>query len=255
MAMSEANNFEAPKASIDHGITTKLNPARAASKKVVREKPVRRTHAERRQDSQSRILAASLKLLVERGYDQFSLQDVGRFAGCSHELINHYFDNKDGLLSALADYIMGSFASDAIQMPKLPPGFASLAQQVRYYAAVADRNFLAFSAYMRIAAEAPFRPTLQALVMKRTSTTLTVFIDAIKAGQVAGEIRDDIDATEYANVIYEFLRGHADVRLLRPHATSTTSTDVFVEILRAALSKERTPLAAAKKRAAADRTM
>jgi len=253
--MSKAMNFEAANTPTDHAMPTKLKPAREAGKKAAKEKPVRRTHAERRQDSQSRILDASLKLLVERGYDQFSLQDVGRLAGCSHELINHYFDNKDGLLSALAEHIMGSFVSDAVQMPKLPAGFASLTQQVRYYASVADRNFLAFSAYMRLASEAPFRPTLQTLVMKRTSTTTTVFIEAIKAGQAVGEIREDIDAAEYANVIYEFLRGHADVRLLRPHATSTTSADVFVEMLRVALSPERAPRAVAKKRAVAERSM
>jgi len=219
---------------------TKTKPVpKPGTMKSTKEKPVRRSHAERRQDSQARILEASLKLLVERGYDQFSFQDVARLAGCSHELINHYFTNKDGLLNALAEHIVGSFAKDAIDVQKQRPGFASLALQVRYYAAVADRNFLTFSAYMRIAAEAPFQPALSALVLKRTSVTLSIFLDAIKSGQAAGEIREDINAEEYAAVIYEFLRGHADVRLLKPHATSTASADVFIEMLRTSLVKQR----------------
>jgi AcrR family transcriptional regulator len=69
-------------------------------------KPPRRSRESRREESQARILDASLKLLVERGYDAFSLQDVGRMAACSHELVNHYFTNKDGLLNALAEHIV-----------------------------------------------------------------------------------------------------------------------------------------------------
>lgn len=203
------------------------------------EKQKRRTRAERREDSQSRILDASRKLLVERGYDAFSLQDVGRLAGCSHELINHYFGNKDGLLNALAEHIVNGFSADVLQINRLPHAFENLAQHIRYFAAVADRDFLSFSAYMRIASEAPFRPTLSALVIKRREVTLSVFIDSIKEGQAAGDIRDDINPEEYAYLIYEYLRGHTDVRILLPHARSkvSASADIFIEMLRVALTK------------------
>ena len=201
-------------------------------------KPQRRSHEARREESRARILDASQKLLVEKGYEGFSLQDVGRMAGCSHELVNHYFVNKDGLLSALAEHIVGAFSTDFSHMSRLPPGFENLAQQIRYVAAVADRNFLTFSAYMRIAADAPFHPVLSALITKRMDTTVSSFIDAIKLGQAAGDIRADINPEEFAGVIYVFLRGHTDVCMLLPHARSKSHAlvDTFIELLRPALT-------------------
>ena len=228
---------------------------KSGATKEVSSKPARRSRADRRQDSQARILDASLKLLVERGYDRFSLQDVGRLAGCSHELINHYFDNKDGLLAALADHILGGFSTDILQLPKLSPGFEGVARLIRYYAAIADRNFLSFSAYMRIAAEAPFRPTLSPSINKRRSETLSLFVAAIKEAQATGEVRDDIDPEEYADVIYKFVRGHADVRLMNPHAISSNyaSADVFIEMLRVAIVNPQEKRAVSNARVAAKR--
>lgn len=218
-------------------------------------KPARRSRAERREDSQSRILNASLKLLVERGYDGFSLQNVGRLAGCSHELINHYFGNKDGLLAALTEHIVGGFSTDILQLPESPPGFESVCRLIRYYSAIPDRNFMSFTAYMRIASEAPFQPALWPPVMKRRSATLSLFLSAIKEAQAVGEIREDINPEEYANVIYEFLRGHVDVRLLNPHATSSqyASADIFTEMLRAAIFKTRSKRTVSNARVAAER--
>ena len=75
-----------------HTLTEAKQVQKARTMKAV-SKPARRSQAERRQDSQARIMDAAMKLLVERGYDRFSLQDVGRLTGCSHELINHYYGN------------------------------------------------------------------------------------------------------------------------------------------------------------------
>jgi hypothetical protein len=113
-----------------------------------------------------------------------------------------------------------------------------LAQQIRYFAAVADRNFLTFCAYMRIAAEAPFRPALSTLITKRMDTTVSVFTDTIKNGQASGDIRTDIDPETFAGVIYVFLRGHTDVCMLLPHARSTSHAlvDAFIDTLRASIA-------------------
>ena len=200
----------------------------------------RRTQAQRREESQARILDASLNLLVERGYDRFSLQDVGSLAGCSYELVNHYFGNKDGLLTALAEHIVDRFATDGLKKPPLPNGFDNLVQIIRHYAAVADRDFVTFRAYMIIAGEAPSRPTVAEFVLKVRDRTISTLLEAMTDGQAKGDIRNDIEAEEYVKLIYEFVRGHADVSLLtHPSAArrvrSSSSVDLFVEILGAAL--------------------
>ncbi|HVV34240.1 MAG TPA: helix-turn-helix domain-containing protein, partial [Vitreimonas sp.] len=61
----------------------------------------RRTQLQRRIDAETKLLDASLTLLIERGYDRFALSEVGELAGYSRGLAAHHFENKEGLLEAL----------------------------------------------------------------------------------------------------------------------------------------------------------
>ena len=60
-----------------------------------------RTQAERTAESDARMLAAAVQLIVERGADGMTLKDVGEFAGYSRGLAGHRFGSKAGLFSAL----------------------------------------------------------------------------------------------------------------------------------------------------------
>ena len=206
--------------------------------------PPKRTQMRRREESQARILDASIKLLVEYGYDRFSIQKVGRSAGCSYELVNHYFGNKEGLLVALAQHIIDKLRADTFRTTELSHGFAGLSQRIRFFTEAAFRDYLTFRAYMIIAAEAPSRPLLSTFVLQVREQTLASLLQALKNAQLAAEIRKDIDTKEYAEMIYDFLRGHANIVLLtysgeleeaggRP--TRSGSVELFVSLLEHAL--------------------
>ena len=159
------------------------------------------------------------------------------------------------MLATLAEHILGRFSGDILEMPASSPGFERVCRLIRYYSAIPDRNFLSFTAYMRIRSEAPFHPALSPLIVKRRSESLSLFLNAIKDAQATGEVREDINSEEYANVIYEFLLGHVDVRLLNPHATSSqhASAEMFIEMLRAAIVRPRDKRQVSNSRVAAKR--
>jgi AcrR family transcriptional regulator len=63
--------------------------------------PARRTQAERRAESDRRLLRATAELVVERGVEGASLAEIGRRAGYSHSLVHHRFGSKDALIERL----------------------------------------------------------------------------------------------------------------------------------------------------------
>jgi len=63
----------------------------------------RRTQAERRAETQARLLAAAREVFAERGYQGASLDLVSERAGCTRGALYHHFESKQGLLLALLD--------------------------------------------------------------------------------------------------------------------------------------------------------
>src|SRR3546814_17353187 len=64
---------------------------------------VRRTQEERRQESESRLLAAAVKLIAEKVENGFTLAEVGHEAGYSRSLPGHYFENKEALPDSVVE--------------------------------------------------------------------------------------------------------------------------------------------------------
>jgi AcrR family transcriptional regulator len=70
-----------------------------------RRKP-RRTQAERRNETQAAILAASIRLLAENGYAGFSASRVASRAGVSRGALEHYFPKRNDLIAAATRHAM-----------------------------------------------------------------------------------------------------------------------------------------------------
>src|SRR5215213_5887599 len=68
--------------------------------------PSPRTQSDRREIAEARILDAALHIVAERGTDGMTLAEVGEAAGYSRGLPAHYFGSKDGLVDALAEYLV-----------------------------------------------------------------------------------------------------------------------------------------------------
>jgi AcrR family transcriptional regulator len=77
------------------------------SKKPRRAEPkTRRTQEQRRRETQSAILAASMDLLIEQGYAAFSASKVAARAGVSRGAQEHYYPKKIDLIAAATRHAM-----------------------------------------------------------------------------------------------------------------------------------------------------
>ncbi len=65
--------------------------------------PAERRRLQQREDAQRAILDATETLLVEEGYDAFSMRRLASVCGYTAPTIYHYFGDKRGLIDALLD--------------------------------------------------------------------------------------------------------------------------------------------------------
>lgn len=167
----------------------------------------RRTQAERREESEARLLEAGVDLLVERGYDRFALAEIGERAGYSRGLAAHHFENKEGLLEALANHIIDGFAKGVGRHLDAASGWEAVVRGIRYHISSPRRNPTGFQAYMIILAEAALQPKLATLVVDVHNRAITGLIENIEAAKAAGDVHADCDARLTAETIYAFQRG------------------------------------------------
>jgi AcrR family transcriptional regulator len=74
----------------------------------------RRTQAQRRQETQDRILAATLDILSKEGHTRFTTTHVARKAGVSRGAQENYYPTKTALLAAATAYAMDKATQHAV---------------------------------------------------------------------------------------------------------------------------------------------
>lgn len=88
--------------------------------------PERRTQAERRAESEQRLIQASVELIVEQGLENTSLADIGRRAGASHAAVNHRFGSKDELVDRVIEVATAYYAEVAVERIGASTGLEAL---------------------------------------------------------------------------------------------------------------------------------
>ena len=78
-----------------------------------RPKSTRKTQVQRRNETQSAILSASLRLLAQKGYAGFSASRVAAMAGVSRGAQEHYFRTKSELIAAATRFAMAEAVEHA----------------------------------------------------------------------------------------------------------------------------------------------
>lgn len=66
-----------------------------------------------REEKRAEIVAAATSLFTESGYDESSMSKVAAAAGVTTNTIYWYFDDKDSLLVAVLDHVLGAALGEA----------------------------------------------------------------------------------------------------------------------------------------------
>lgn len=197
-----------------------------------------RSHAVRRDEAERRLLNAAARIVADRGIDGLTLAEVGEAAGYSRGLPRHYFGKKNDLVSALARFIVDSFAQNLAKSSPRTPGMESLLFAVESYFDGAATNTTQGSRALQVVIIESLRdPALLETTAALTDRGISRIAANIRRGIKLGNIRADIDVQAQARIILATLRMATMQWMIDPEQIDIVATrDAFVDNLRRALS-------------------
>ena len=217
--------------------------ARARSASAAR--PLRRTHAQRREEAEQRLLDAALSIVARRGAVRMTLAEVGEAAGYSRGLPAHRFGSKAGLVHALAGYIGARFGQQREQGPALAPGLESIVGNIHFYfsrARAGDKRGEPWTATRALLVmmteslmEAP-TSALRAEIVGYNRKALAWFEHHIRTGIQRGEIAPGTDAAVTAVILLGAMRGAMQQWLLDDRIKLLTVRDRLLQITKQVLA-------------------
>ncbi len=172
-------------------------------------KPTRRSHAQRREEAERRLLDAALAIVAQRGSVRMTLAEVGQAAGYSRGLAAHRFGSKAGLVQALAGYIGEQFGEQRARGAALQPGLDAIVGNIRFYFGRRGAAWLSSRALLVMMNEACIeaQPELRPVVAAYNRTALAWFEQHIATGIARGEIAPHNDPGITAVILLGAMRG------------------------------------------------
>jgi TetR/AcrR family transcriptional regulator, repressor for uid operon len=166
-------------------------------------------------DRRFQILEAALVCFAKRGFHQTSMHDISSEAGISVGLIYRYFENKEAVISAMADRHkkeIGEVLERARQAPTL---LESL--EILFTAHCCEDAPQVVSAFVvDLYAEASRNPRVADLVRDVLATAMDGVRDLIARAPEAQNAGNDLRPDELAELIFAVARGMLMLDVLRP---------------------------------------
>ncbi|MDD7938415.1 TetR/AcrR family transcriptional regulator [Actinomycetospora lutea] len=178
----------------------------------------RRTQQERREHTETALVAAAAEVVVESGVRALTLARVGERAGYSRGIVTHHFGSKQGLVDALARSIQGGFVPG---LDAMDPGLGRLLALVDGYLHAVTALGTANRAFLLLWAEAATTPELADTFRDRDRGFRADLRVDVEAGIAAGDVRSDADPDAVAVAVVGQLRGIGMQRLVDPEGVDT----------------------------------
>ena len=213
---------------------TPSGPEAAAGAPVKR---TRRSHAQRREEAERKLLDAALAIVAQRGSVRMTLAEVGEAAGYSRGLAAHRFGSKAGLVQALAGYIGEQFGQQRARGPALQPGLDAILGNIRFYFSRRGAAWLSSRALLVMMNEAcvEAQPELRPVVAAYNRTALAWFEQHIATGIARGEIAPHNDPGITAVILLGAMRGVMLQWLVDPAVPVTRVRDRLLQVVQQVL--------------------
>jgi TetR/AcrR family transcriptional repressor of uid operon len=167
--------------------------------------------AERR----SQILDAALVCFAKRGFHQTSMHDISGEAGISVGLIYRYFENKEAVISAMADRHKQEIGEVLERARKAPTLLESL--EILFTAHCCENEPRLISAFVvDLYAEASRNPHVADLVRDVLETAMDGVRDLIARAPEGQTATHGLTSNELAELIFAVARGMLMLDVLRP---------------------------------------
>jgi AcrR family transcriptional regulator len=169
---------------------------------------MRRTQAERSDESERRLLDATTKIVAEQGVSAATFEAIGRSAGYSRGLATQKFGSKQGLIEALiADLHEQQDAKLAAIHLDERPGLEALLEYVDLYLTHLGEGQAARAYFMMMAGAVADASELRAAFERSHDRVKVRLMSIIRRGQAAGDLRPGLDAEATALMVGSLLLG------------------------------------------------
>jgi TetR/AcrR family transcriptional repressor of uid operon len=166
-------------------------------------------------DRRTQILDAALVCFAKRGFHQASMHDISAEAGISVGLIYRYFENKDAVISAMADRHKKEIHEVLERAQQAPTLLESL--EILFTAHCCEDAPQLVSAFVvDLYAEASRNPRVADLVRDVLQTAMDGVTDLIARSPEAASAADGLKPHELAELIFAVSRGMLMRDVLQP---------------------------------------
>src|SRR5437588_5496413 len=172
-------------------------------------------------DRRAQILDAALVCFAKRGFHKASMHDISAEAGISVGLIYRYFENKDAVISAMADRHKKEIHEVLERARRAPTLLESL--EILFTAHCCEDAPQVISAFVvDLYAEASRNPHVADLVRDVLQTAMDGVTELIARAPETQNATHGLSPTELAELIYAVARGMLMLDVLRPQEMTAT---------------------------------
>ena len=197
----------------------------------------RRTQAERVAESDRALVGAAVRLIAERGYQRTTLAAIGEASGYSRGLVTQRFGSKEGLLLAVLDRLLDSWALRNVG-PRVGAlvGIEAMTASLDAYLHVVESAPDSLRAYHALLREADGPvPAVRDRIAELNRREREGVEAWLRAGQAAGAVRPDVDPRAVAATFLATIRGTTTQWLLDPTVDITAALTQYAATLDRAL--------------------
>jgi TetR/AcrR family transcriptional regulator, repressor for uid operon len=166
-------------------------------------------------DRRCQILDAALVCFAKRGFHQTSMHDISAEAGISVGLIYRYFENKEAVISAMADRHKKEI-SEMLQRARQAPTLLESLEILFTAHCCEDAPQLVSAFVVDLYAEASRNPHVADLVRDVLETAMNGVTDLIARAPETQNGGNDLKPDELAELIFAVARGMLMLDVLRP---------------------------------------
>src|SRR6267154_6704566 len=172
-------------------------------------------------DRRSQILEAALVCFAKRGFHQTSMHDISGEAGISVGLIYRYFENKEAVISAMADRHKTEISEMLERARQAPSLLESL--EILFTAHCCEDAPQFVSAFVvDLYAEASRNPHVADLTRDVLETAMAGVKDLVAQAPEVQNAGNNLTPSEMAELIFAVARGMLMLDVLRPQEMTAT---------------------------------
>jgi len=178
----------------------------------------RRTQAQRRAQSRTKLMLAAAELIAEQGLGRVTLAEIGKRAGYSRGIANHHFGTKAALIAELVDRVEREFIEASAPALRLQVSVDELVEIASVFVAMLADLPAVHRAFLVLWATAVADEELRPRMAGSDESFRNTVVEIVERGRSNGEIDSTIGAPEFAVAFLGQLRGIALQLLLAPEA-------------------------------------